>query len=850
MNKDINPIQITKHQYSPQIQKQSLQSLKIVVPICIIFSLCSIVIAFMWYRSNGLTEYLLLGLNNVAILIVCIFSFYWSLTFQIVRDLINQQEGYPLSTIPYFHSLFTQILCAIQTALALSLIEYNSYNQFILILPLTIIEIFLLLYLANVSRQFNIREYGVQRLIVYASSAINLIFLAFAAYYLKKVISQINYQMYQVSSTNIEISFIKIILLTFFLLSILVAIFNVKKIKAYFVTLSYIVIGLCIMAACVNGLLIRRIQSLNLELSLPNGCRFAMQTISEISLKDELQCSQKYLNLDLSPYLPCDQDQQSYEWESNTNNKLGCINLNCCKAVQNYLFSPINSLTIWINLIIMIGLVQSFNGAILSESTFKKYKMHIVGDGVVFIVLLIFAVLAVCTYNFTPDLEIRIQHALVKEQSVLNQITILPTPVYKDFDKQEKLIGFHNLQSCQQITAVMLQKINFQTDNNMKGIILAIQGTNGQFTILNEENSQDLSIIVDNELTKEFFQGQTQLHDRILIKGNVVEAEKFMKNNLYFCSDYPLNADFEILKEFYEIPKKRILEGVSKETQKFADQAFKFYDIKVTIEDANNFQSISNSQIQIYDGKFLTQSCQIIKQLERPLYELITDENGSVTLNNLSQGNTYTIMIYKPNYKRTCSVLDLQRRIPKTNYIFRLTNGIQKHSVRVILEWSSKSLNLDLYGIFKMNEHACLTGPLSKSCGGMEHISISKQDQHIEILDITQLEPYTYTLFVKRFLTRQESLDLLKKQEINQDWIDSDPHITVYLNELKYPLVEFRLPQITNQQMDKVDMTWMVFQIDGIQSDAPNSIQKMISEISNDEIKMNTSSKKSYWPNI
>lgn len=34
--------------------------------------------------------------------------------------------------------------------------------------------------------------------------------------------------------------------------------------------------------------------------------------------------------------------------------------------------------------------------------------MHIVGDGVVFIVLLIFAVLAVCTYNFTPDLEIRI----------------------------------------------------------------------------------------------------------------------------------------------------------------------------------------------------------------------------------------------------------------------------------------------------------------------------------------------------------------------------------------------------------------------------------------------------------
>ncbi|CAD8070298.1 unnamed protein product [Paramecium sonneborni] len=850
MSKDINPIQFTKHQYSPQIQKQSLQSLKIVVPICIIFTLCSIVIAFMWYSFNGLSEYLLLGLNNVAILIVCIFSLYWSLTFQIVRDVINQQEGYPLSTIPYYHSLFTQILCAIQVALALSLIQYNSYNQFLLILPLTIIEIFLLLYIANVSRQFNIREYGVQRLIVYASSAINLIILAFAAYYLKKVISQINYQMYQVSRTNIEISLIKIILLAFFILTIIVATFNLRKIKAYFVTLSYIIISLCILAACANGMLVRRIQSLNFELSTPNGCRFAMQTISEISLKHELQCSQKYFHLDQSPYLPCEQDQQTYEWESNTNNKLGCINLKCCKTVQNYLFSPINSLCISINLIIMIGLVQAFNGAMLSESIFKKYKINIVDDGVIFILLLILAIFAVCTYNFTPDLTIKVQHSLVKEESVLNQITILPTPLYKNFDKQERLVGFQNLQSCQSITSVMIQKINFQTDNNYQGIILAIQGTNGQFTILNEENYMNLSVVTDNEITKQFFQGQTIPFDRILIKGNIEEAEKFIKENLYFCSDYPLNADFEILKEFYKIPKKRILVGIPKETQKFADEAFKFYDVKINIEDATNFQPISNSEIEIYEGKYLTQSCQIIKQLQRHLFVLKTDENGSVTLNKLSQGNSYTIMIQKPDYKRTCSVLDLQRRIPKTNYIFRLTSGIPKHSVRVILEWSSRSLNLDLYGIFKVNEHMCMTGPLSKSCGGMEHTSITKEDQHIEILDLKQLEPQIYTLFVKRFLTKQETLDLLPKQRINQDWIDSDPHITVYLSELKYPLIEFRLPQITNQQMEKVDMTWMVFQIDGTQSDAPNSIQKMTSDISNDEIKSNTASKKPYWPSI
>jgi hypothetical protein len=39
--------------------------------------------------------------------------------------------------------------------------------------------------MANVSRQFNIREYGVQRFIVYGTSGANLIFLVFAAFNLK-----------------------------------------------------------------------------------------------------------------------------------------------------------------------------------------------------------------------------------------------------------------------------------------------------------------------------------------------------------------------------------------------------------------------------------------------------------------------------------------------------------------------------------------------------------------------------------------------------------------------------------------------------------------------------------------
>lgn len=47
-------------------------------------------------------------------------------------------------------------------------------------------------------------------------------------------------------------------------------------------------------------------------------------------------------------------------------------------------------------------------------------------------------------------------------------------------------------------------------------------------------------------------------------------------------------------------------------------------------------------------------------------------------------------------------------------------------------------------------------------------------------------------------MTRNDALELLKNTVVSQEWIDADPHITVYLSELNYPLVEFRLPSSIN----------------------------------------------------
>ncbi|CAD8076246.1 unnamed protein product [Paramecium sonneborni] len=842
------------YEYSTQVKQKSLASLKIIAPLCIILSLCSIVIGFIWYAFNNLTEYLLIGINNIAILFTCIFSLYWSFTSQTaVNEINNFNEGHSTTTIPYLHSLFTQLVCAIEGGLVLSLIEYNSYNQFLFILPIQILEIFLLLLMANVSRQFNIREYGIQRLVMYGTSVVNLLFLIFASFSLKQVILQINSQLFQISATNIEISLVKLTLFALFITTLIVSMFNLKRIKVYFVTLAFLIISVCILACCINGLLVRRVQYLEVELSTKEGCKFAMQSISETSLSNQLDCPQKYFDLELSPYLPCEQDLQSYQWETHQKNaKLGCINLKCCNNVKKYVFNQINSLTIWINLIIMVGILQSFNAAMLSEGSYKKFRMHIVGDGIVFIILVILAILVVVAYNLAPQLLVNVQHPIVKQQQMLNQITVLPTPIYKNFDKQEKLVGFYNLQNCQPISQIMIQRILFRSNEKEKGITLAISGTNGQFLALKEYNNEKLKIIIDDKITKTIFSAQTQPFDGIVIQGDIEEAEKFYNNNLNYCSDNPLSADFDFMIDFYDIPQNnnRILAALSKDQQKNGDQAFKFYNIKITIENAVDFSPIENALVEVYEGKFLSQSCQIIRNLENNLHELKTNSEGFTEINNLSQGFSYTVLIYKPGFKKSCSILDLQRRVPKTKYIFRLIKSIPKHSARILLEWTSKSLQLNLYGMFKVGEQTCLTGALSKSCGGMQITSISKLDKHIEILDINQIEPQIYTIFVKRFLNRDGALNLLTNSLASQEWIDADPHITMYLSELNYPLIDFRLPQNINFLMDKVDLTWLVFQIDGQQSDAPKTVQKIVNYITNDEIRSNTASNKPFWPEI
>lgn len=115
----------------------------------------------------------------------------------------------------------------------------------------------------------------------------------------------------------------------------------------------------------------------------------------------------------------------------------------------------------------------------------------------------------------------------------------------------------------------------------------------------------------------------------------------------------------------------------------------------------------------------------------------------------------YTILVKKEGFKHACLLVDLAKENPKLKYHIRMTPQISKYSMKIMLEWSSDKLNLDLYGKYTVNSFQCMTGAISKGCGGMHIHSKDSGDQHIETLIINDIEPYEYLFFVKRFLTRE-----------------------------------------------------------------------------------------------
>lgn len=79
---------------------------------------------------------------------------------------------------------------------------------------------------------------------------------------------------------------------------------------------------------------------------------------------------------------------------------------------------------------------------------------------------------------------------------------------------------------------------------------------------------------------------------------------------------------------------------------------------------------------------------------------------------------------------------------------------------------------------------------------GMHLQQLNQKSQHSEILSIASMEPFKYTFFVKRFLSRDDAMKRLElnNPNMNTELFSADPTVTVYVNEIDYPIIQYRLP--------------------------------------------------------
>ncbi|CAD8142930.1 unnamed protein product [Paramecium pentaurelia] len=823
-----------------------LSTIKCIAPILIALSIVSAIFAFLGYFKNNNFEFLILAIFDIILISILIITLQFVFTLQF-DEFGNPQEN----NTSYIIQFGLQSITAIFLGIIITIIQYKTHLANLWFVGLQIFKLLFLIYLINKTKQFSKTQNGIHRFTLAFSVLLNILFLLFAATNFKFLVYLINNQVFSLDHNNTIVLFMQYGLFALLMATILISVILIFRVQNYFLIVAFLIVAALLIAATANGMMIRQYSILQSDISTQKGCRYALQSLGVQTVKQFLNCSEKYLNERQSPYLPCPQENQSYMWESNMD-QIACINLDCCDSLKDFISKPLYHLTVWVNIIVAIGIIQAFNTAMLSKFDVGNKEQNVLTD--LFMLLLFFGLFfgIIAIYNSISPQQLQLQDQVVSQPLILNQLTVLDAPTYKYF-KPQKSFGtqMSNTDICELATNLMLTKVNLQPKDDMKkpGILLGILGMGGSFLINNDINLSDFKILTTDELiTKAFPKANKPGQDVIIVEGSLASVSHFIGSCLQFCSDEPETADFTILQEFYEMEndkKNRIL-SIDPQLQQQFSKIVPYLQITANVQNSEDFSTISDADGKLYYGKFVYTTCQVMDQVESPFLSTISDINGQLNYFRVATKQVYTLLVKKQGYKNACALVDLTELSPKTNIFVRMVKEVKKHSMKITLEWTSKNLNLDLYGQFKGENFVCLTGSISKSCGGMSLQTQNERDQHIEILTIDQIQPFTYLIFIKRFMERTQALD---DKVVNvQDWIESNPVITIYVYELDYPLVQYRLPSIPTSFRDKIDFTWLAFQFDGSIGDGPIELKTYWSEITNESIKNSKSYKNKFWP--
>lgn len=267
-------------------------------------------------------------------------------------------------------------------------------------------------------------------------------------------------------------------------------------------------------------------------------------------------------------------------------------------------------------------------------------------------------------------------------------------------------------------------------------------------------------------------------------------------------------------------------------------------------------------EMSIYLGGFMLTSCQQLSDMQTDLLHTTSDQHGRFEFANLNEGYLYTIVTKAPSYKHGCTVVDLSsnaRQHFQLSYRVPLTRQIPAHSMRLIMHWVGP-VDYDLYGMFADQQHECITGPISKPCGGM---SFNQAEKNIKYLSIDTIQPFPYLFYVTRFLQHEKAdLKILKDSQVhvNQEMLSSRLKVIVYVPELAYPLIEYPMPickcrttlslSVKKDDYNQIDFTWLLFCIDGTRGDGPRTLQKYWHDFSSQDVLDQAAYKQPTWPTL
>lgn len=230
---------------------------------------------------------------------------------------------------------------------------------------------------------------------------------------------QIHLQVYALDRNLV--SALKITLLLLAVLSLLVAFVNVRRIKTLFSPLAFLYLVALLIATLVNGQLIRQVHDQQRLVATKAGCRDTMQTLGELTL-NQIGCPTKYLSYKESPFLPCTKDQQTYMWEQDQGkvpearkNTLACLNMECCPVLSKKVLSYAENLSVTMSLIVSLGFVMVANTLALSKTLVKIFRIRVLGDFAVMVVLsLLISLLIGVIYYYVPVEPQQVQFAFVE----------------------------------------------------------------------------------------------------------------------------------------------------------------------------------------------------------------------------------------------------------------------------------------------------------------------------------------------------------------------------------------------------------------------------------------------------